>query len=303
MNGKARKGFTLIELLVVISIIALLISILLPALNEARSMARRVVCSASFHSQGQAYYQYAQESKGMLPPQSSTAPWTTYVMYWRQWLNPNVNTNPVEGPLTLLKPFGLGGLYNLGLITDHRIFYCPGFAASAAGLEPEHLYEAYTHPVTGEFYFPGPGAPNGMAEYYLWGGYHFFKNNIKTLDKRGSRSFSDDLLPDRHMVAHKGASGPPTGLGALYGDGHTVFNTDPELFEEELWGSNIYPDIPDCRLDLWFPIIARLGNNAPDPAMYGDDPQSSHWTNTANKWHCNENNGDGAQQGNYIFAY
>jgi len=177
-----RFGFTLIELLVVIAIIALLVSILLPALNEARNLARRVVCSSSFHSQGQAYYQYAQESKGMLPPQSFHAPYYTYVIYWRDCLNANVNTN--EGPLTLLKPFGLGGLYNQGLITDHRIFYCPGFAASAIGLEPEHLYEYYIHPVTGEFFFPDE-MPN-----YLWGGYHFFKNNIRTIDKMGSRSFS-----------------------------------------------------------------------------------------------------------------
>jgi len=65
-----RNAFTLIELLVVISIIALLVAILLPALNEARNMSRRIVCSSNQHSMGQGFYQYAQDNKGMLPPQA-----------------------------------------------------------------------------------------------------------------------------------------------------------------------------------------------------------------------------------------
>jgi len=64
---RRNRGFTLVELLVVIGIIALLISILLPALNRARQQANLLDCQARLHSIGQTLMIYSAENKQLLP--------------------------------------------------------------------------------------------------------------------------------------------------------------------------------------------------------------------------------------------
>ena len=73
-SESSRRGFTLIELLVVVAIIALLISILLPALSQAKEQARITICLANLRGIGQAGVTYILEEQDL--------PWVLPIQYY-----------------------------------------------------------------------------------------------------------------------------------------------------------------------------------------------------------------------------
>src|SRR5438105_3195872 len=65
-----KSAFSVVELLVVVGIIAIILAILLPAMNKARESAKTVRCSAQLRQIGQAIISYATANRGLMPPHS-----------------------------------------------------------------------------------------------------------------------------------------------------------------------------------------------------------------------------------------
>jgi len=154
------SGFTLIELLVVIAIIALLLSILVPSLRKAKSMARRVACSHNLKQTGLAMSMYADEHDSRYP--CAQDPVSTQPAYWlwmgrgfRRWVEPYLSTRvDVNTPSVLLCPADR---------TDPAKYESTSYAYSMAFYHSPEQIDAM-NATTDTYSNPQPSLPQRVAD-------------------------------------------------------------------------------------------------------------------------------------------
>lgn len=203
-----RAAFTLVELLVVISIIALLISLLLPALARAKQMAVSIQCLANLRSLGQINMEYANVYEGDIPPG-----WNT--------MNPPADANATMNWKGLLFGFYTGEspqqLYNLawqgnnppgpggpGLYPAIRqkwlaLAWCPASSMAASSISNAGLWADWD----GWYMLPTNYSCN--PNFFLWyqvvnGANQTVSFKISNVQNPGQKIAIGDATADQHVA-------------------------------------------------------------------------------------------------------
>ena len=165
VDAKKRNGFTLIELLVVISIIALLLAVLMPALGKVKEKAKLTVCKSNQHQLIIGLQTYAADNYGSFPPSHLARGGGLYT--WANHLNYHS-----QQPPTAANNGGSAYYYLGSYLPDVQLFICPN-SAKYDKVKFQALYAKYDDPDTWNRYNGDRGSDISDCSSYsfFWGGY------------------------------------------------------------------------------------------------------------------------------------
>jgi len=170
MLNRSRRGFTLIELLVVIAIIAVLVGLLLPAVQKVRESAARAKCQNNLHNLAIALHAYHDTNnqlppgaQGLMNPPSNSG--TTTVVKGTSWLVlilPQVEQAPLYAQYNFGQDYSSANNLNVA-IQRVPIYYCPSGSKDASGNTQTEVASNGVASNTTHYY--GIMGPSGSSRY------------------------------------------------------------------------------------------------------------------------------------------
>ena len=166
---RERDGFTLIELLVVIAIIALLLAILMPALQRVKKQAKTVICQSNLRQWGTIFAMYTDDNNGFFPKRTSgTGRWIN-VLYDYYYRDAKIRCCPmatkIKNPI-----YPPGGTGTLGVGGDA---FTSWGKIGVTGSRPDGLYEPAgtwgSYGINHWVYVAAEDPLYGQAAKYYWG--------------------------------------------------------------------------------------------------------------------------------------
>ena len=212
MSRPTRRAFTLVELLVVIGIIALLISILLPALSRAREHANRVKCASNLRQIGLGVMMYANDNKGFAPARYRRVPNTpTGKLLLTQTYGQHIGPNRLasgefhHGVALLLPPNPLvsSSMQTLGggtskYLTTAEPFFCPSDTMRAHYRAPNNSGAWSAYGWNGATVVTGPA--------FEYQSYWYYYNPDKYYTSSGALDRNDPPTKQRWKFGAKGGA-------------------------------------------------------------------------------------------------